>query len=61
MPPERSVIDRGPWWPRRLAPVTAFAVAWWFGWGPFVALGCGLAALIVATIVQPRRPGRWTE
>jgi hypothetical protein len=44
-----------------LLPLVAFGFALWLGWDVFIAIAVFLAAAIVATILRPRRPGRWTE
>lgn len=44
-----------------IVPAAAFALAWWRGWGVFIAFGAAVAAAIIIAILKPRRPGRWTE
>lgn len=44
-----------------IAPTAALAFAWWMGWGAFVAIGVAVAVGLIAAVVRPRRPGRWTE
>lgn len=51
------------WWPETWAPLAAFAVAYFMGWGVWVAFGAFVAAGIVAFVVRPRPRHRqpWTE
>jgi len=56
-----EVLNRSAFGLQAVVPLMAFVFAWWIGWNTFVAIGAFLAAAVVAAILRPRRPGRWTE
>lgn len=44
-----------------IAPTAALAFAWWMGWGAFAAIFAAVAVGLIAAVIRPRGPGRWTE
>lgn len=57
----QGIIYRWNWWTNTVMPVVAFVFAWWMGWGPWVALGAAVASGVIAAVLRPRGPNRWTE
>lgn len=57
----RPVIRRWHWWPTALVPIAVGGFAWSLDRGPWVTLGAVAAALVIAAVLRPRGPSRWTE
>jgi hypothetical protein len=57
----RGIIHRWHWWPTVLVPIAVGGFAWGLGRGPWVTLGAAAAAVVIAAVLRPRGPNRWTE